>query len=115
MNIYVLAAAILLTSPGIGIAQDGTVVQGRHDALAEHVPYETADLRSEEGIRDLQKRVHRAAVRVCRLPGAGVTPFDHQYCVSPALRDGLAQVDRAAMQARAGLASNSEYVAVRVR
>jgi len=115
MKITVLIAAIVLTIPVLATAQDGTVVQGRHDPLVEHVSYETSALRSDEGINDLRKRVRRAAVRVCRSPEAGGTPFNQQYCVSPALRDGFAQVDRAVLQARAGLASNSEYIAVRVR
>lgn len=115
MKITALIAAILLANPGLAAAQDGTIVQGRHDPLVERVPYETSALRSDEGIKDLRKRVYRAAVHVCRSPRATMGPFDQQYCVGPTLEDALAQVDRAATQSRAGLASNSEYIAVRVR
>jgi UrcA family protein len=114
MKNIALIAAMLFASSGFAHAEVTTVVGP--STLVENVPYQSSELATASGIRDLRLRVHQTVDRLCE-PGPGVfmESVNEIQCTGPALRDAYAQVDRAVTAWRSGVQASADRITVRAR
>lgn len=82
----------------------------------ERVPYTPANLSSDQGVRDLQRRVRFAADRVCA-PDAQtfLHTYNRLHCYNSAVRDAFLQIDDAIARYRGGQEIALNNVTVRAR
>jgi UrcA family protein len=115
MKITASIAAVLFVSSGLAHAEEATTVVGS-SAIVEHVPYQPSELATDQGVRKLRSRVHAAALEVCQPSEVAFSPTYNQInCLSPTLRDAIAQVDSAVAHSRSGEQASAGSISVRVR
>lgn len=106
MKSIVYFAGLLIASTGIAYADGEPTVVTPPSPYVEHVPYNSSDLTSEQGVKELRSRVRRAAHRVCEPDdNTFMATYSHMQCYNPTLKDAFAQVDVAVSRARTNMAS----------
>jgi UrcA family protein len=115
MKNIALIATVLFATSSFAHAEDVTTVRGP-STLVEHVPYQSSELATASGIRDLRLRVRQAADRLCAPSSeALLVRYKRLNCTAPAERDAYAQVDRAVAQWRSGTQASADRITVRAR
>jgi UrcA family protein len=99
-----LFASALLTFASAASATSATapIQVIAHNPPTARITYDDLDLKSGDGVHRLQRRIHRAAQRICAEAGAPegvVDPMaDQTECYMRAVASGLSQLNQIASQ-----------------
>jgi UrcA family protein len=114
MRNLLLASTLLFATTSPALAREDPRFLDAPGAV-EVVPFVPTELASEEGLGALRKRVERAAQRVCNDGSFTILQLQYLYCVAPATKEGLAQLDRVVVRWREGALAGTGSLTIRAR
>jgi UrcA family protein len=111
-----LFAVGMLSLAGTPVRAERQMTVTARSPHVERVAYTPANLASDQGVRDLQRRVRFAADRVCA-PDAQtfLQTYNQLHCYNSAVRDAFLQIDDAIALYRGGRQIALNNVTVRAR
>ena len=111
-----LFAVGMLSLAGAPVRAERQMTVTARSPYVERVPYTPANLSSDEGVRDLRRRVRFAADRVCA-PDAKtfLQTYNQLHCYKTTVEDAFLQVDDAIARYRGGQQIALNNVTVRAR
>jgi len=111
-----LFAVGMLSLAGTPVRAERQMTVTARSPYVERVPYTPTNLSSDQGVRDLQRRVRFAADRVCA-PDAHtfLLTYNQTHCYNSAVRNAFLQIDDAVARYRSGQQIALNDVTVRAR